>query len=197
MNLLNKFIFTVVGLLLLSVSAAQAEQADRTKPVNLEADSVTVDDLHKISIYVGNVSLLQGTMLMRADRMEVHQDAEGFSKAVAFGNPVYFRQKRDNVDEYIEGYASRIDMDTKLNTVLLTGNAILKKGADELRGNTMSYNTETEYFEVKNDPNAAKTPGASPSRVHAVIRPKIKGGAAPTPPAPLPLQPAGGIQTTP
>ncbi|ARU32564.1 lipopolysaccharide transport periplasmic protein LptA [Sulfuriferula sp. AH1] len=192
MNLFNKSI--IIGACLFSLSApfALAEQADRTKPVNLEADSVTVDDLHKVSIYVGNVILLQGTMTLKADRIEVHQDGEGFNKATAFGNPVYFRQKQDNSDEYIEGYASRLDMDTKQNTVLLTGNARLKKGADELRGNTMSYNTATEYFEVKNDPNVAKSPGVSPSRVHAVIRPKPKAGAQP-PATPLPLQPAGSL----
>ncbi|WP_124948739.1 lipopolysaccharide transport periplasmic protein LptA [Sulfuriferula thiophila] len=194
MNLFKKSIFVSIGLLLFSAQPALAELADRSKPVNLEADSVTVDDLHKVSVYVGNVSLLQGTMVLRADRIEVRQDGEGFSKATAFGNQVYFRQKRDNVDEYVEGYANRIDMDSKQNTVLLTGNARLKKGADELRGNTMNYNTITEFFEVKNDPNAVKTPGATPSRVHAVIRPKLKGAgeAAQTPS--LPLQPAGSLQ---
>ena len=196
MNLFKNPVIVSIFSLLLFTLPVLAEQADRAKPVNLEADSVTVDDLHKVSVYVGNVSLLQGTMMMRADRIEVRQDGEGFSKAVAFGNLVYFRQKRDNVDEYVEGYANRIDMDSKQNTVLLTGNARLKKGADELRGNTMSYNTVTEYFEVKNDPNAAKTPGAAPSRVHAVIRPKFKStpDSATQQATPLPLQPAGSLK---
>ncbi len=191
MNLFKKSLISIF--LLLSTQLAMAEQADRSKPVNLEADSVTVDDLRKISIYTGNVSLIQGTMTLRADRIEVRQDGEGFSKAVAFGKPVYFRQKRENVDEYIEGYASRIDIDSKQNTVLLTGNARLKKGMDELTGNTMDYNTVTEFFQVKSDPNAAKTPGAAPSRVHAIIRPKLKAPADAKPSAPVPLLPAGPL----
>ena len=180
--------------MLVSIQHVFAEQADRTKPINLEANSVTVDDLHKVSVYVGNVSLIQGTMTVHADKIEVRQDGAGFSKAVAFGNPVSFRQKRENSEEYIEAYANRIDMDSKLNTLLLTSNARLKKGGDELRGNTMSYNTVTEFFEVKNDPNAAKTPGAAPSRVHAVIRPQPKGAAEPASLPSLPLQPASGVQ---
>ncbi|MEQ1667028.1 MAG: lipopolysaccharide transport periplasmic protein LptA [Sulfuriferula sp.] len=191
MNLLNKF--TILVLTLLLTNGARAEQADRSKPVNLEADSVTVDDINKTSVYVGSVVLVQGTMTLRADRIEVSESGAGFSKAVAYGNPVYFRQKRDKVDEYVEGYANRIDVDTKANLVHLTGNARLKKGEDELRGNTMVYNTASEVFEAKNDPTQAlKNPAAPPSRVRAVIRPKLKPEVQPERP-PVYLQPAATL----
>jgi lipopolysaccharide export system protein LptA len=187
MNLLSKFPVALVCLLL--AHTANAELADRTKPVNLEADSVTVDDIHKTSVYVGSVVLIQGTMLLRADRIEVSENGEGFNKAVAYGKPVYFRQKRDKVDEYVEGYASRIDMDSKANMVYLTGDAKLKKGEDELRGHTMTYNTTSEVFEAKNDPTqAAKNPNAAPSRVRAVIRPKVKTETPVVAQPPLPLR---------
>ncbi|BBP02235.1 lipopolysaccharide transport periplasmic protein LptA [Sulfuriferula nivalis] len=186
MNLLSKFPVALVCLLL--AHTANAELADRTKPVNLEADSVTVDDIHKTSVYVGSVVLIQGTMLLRADRIEVSENGEGFNKAVAYGNPVYFRQKRDKVDEYVEGYASRIDMDSKSNMVYLTGNARLKKGEDELRGHTMTYNTTSEVFEARNDPTAAKDPNAPASRVRAVIRPKVKTETPAVAQPPLPLR---------
>jgi lipopolysaccharide export system protein LptA len=189
MNLLNKLFIACICLLL--AQSAYAELADRTKPVNLEADSVTVDDIHKTSVYVGSVVLIQGTMLLRADKIEVSENGEGFNKAVAYGNPVYFRQKRDKVDEYVEGYASRIDMDSKANMVYLTGNARLKKGEDELRGHTMTYNTTSEVFEARNDPTqAAKNPNAAPSRVRAVIHPKVKTETPAATQPPLPLQPA-------
>ena len=188
MNLLSKLPVAIICLLL--AQSADAELADRTKPVNLEADSVTVDDIHKTSVYVGNVILIQGTTLLRADKVEVSESGEGFNKATAYGNPVYFRQKRDKVDEYVEGYASRIDMDSKANMVYLTGNAQLKKGGNELRGHAMTYNTLTEVFEAKNDPTqAARNPTAPPSRVHAVILPKIKTETKPAVRPPLPLQP--------
>lgn len=196
MNLFNKQKSAILfSCLLLTSQLVLAVQADRTKPINLEADNVTLDDLHKVSVYTGNVSLVQGTMVVRADKIEVRQDGEGFSKAVAYGNPVYFKQKRENADDYIEGYASRVDMDNKRNTVQLTGNARLKKGADELSGNSMNYNTLTEFFEVKNDPNAAKGSSAVPSRVHAVIHPTLKSPSEPVQPTPgVTPQPKGDVQ---
>ena len=178
MNQLIKSLITLLWLLL-SVQMALAEQADRTKPVNIEADSADMDDLHKVGLYQGGVVLTQGTLMLRADKLEVHQDNDGFSTAVAYGNPVYFRQKQDNVDQYVEAYANRIDLDNKLNTVLLTGNARLKKGADELHANTMLYNTVTERFWAKIDPNTV--PGAPPNRVRTAIFPKTSKLITPGP----------------
>ena len=49
--------------LLLAIPSAQAEKADKNKPVNLEADTVTMDDINKTSLYQGNVILIQGTLV--------------------------------------------------------------------------------------------------------------------------------------
>ena len=195
LNLLIKS-FLAILCLLLSVQVVLAEQADRTKPVNIEADSVDMDDLHKVGLYQGNVILTQGTLLLRADKIEVHQDADGFSTAVAFGKPVYLRQKQDGVDEYVEGYANRIDLDNKQNTLLLTGHARLKKGADELHANTMLYNTATQHFWAKIDPNVV--PGVAPNRVRSAIFPKTADPASR--PGVMPAtgaQPTAGAKLTP
>ncbi len=181
--------------MLLTGAPALAEKADRSKPVNIEADSVTVDDLHKVSVYLGNVVLVQGTMTLHADKIVVHQDAEGFNSATAYGNPVSFRQKRDGVDEYIEGFAKRMQYDGKPGTLQLYDDARLKRGADELRGSYISYNANTEFFEVKGGNNTSASPAGRKGRVSAVIQPKPAkpGPAAPIAP-PLPPKPANGIQ---
>ena len=189
MNLLIKTFVALFGIfLVLSPQTVLAEQADRTKPVNIEANSVDMDDLHKIGIYQGNVVLTQGTLTLHADKLEVHQNGDGFSTAVAYGNPVSFSQKQDGSDEYIEAYANRIDLDNQQNTVLLTGNAKLKKGADVVHANTMFYNTVTERFWAKNEGNTQGENGVN--RVHTSIYPK-KAPSTPAQPdaAPPSLQP--------
>src|ERR1700693_3390857 len=82
---------------------ALADKSDRDKPVNIEADRVTIDDKKKQSAFEGNVTLSQGTLMLKADRVLVKQDAGGFNFAVAYGKPAYFKQKREGYDEYIEG----------------------------------------------------------------------------------------------
>ena len=147
---------------------AYAEKADRSKPVNLEADSVTLDDIKKISVYQGNVILSQGTLMLRADRVQVTQNANGLDKVSATGSPVAFRQKVDGRDEFIEGFANRIEFDSVNGQLELIGQAQLRRGSDELRGAQISYNANTEFYKVVGQPDAKSPSG----RVRAVIRPK-------------------------
>jgi lipopolysaccharide export system protein LptA len=167
---------------LLLAPMAQAEKADRSKPINVEADSVKVDDVNKVAIYEGHVVMTQGTLMITADRVEVHQDDKGAVSGVATGQPVYFRQKMEASSEYAEGWADRIDYDGQGEKIKLIGHARLKRGIDELRGDQITYDNVTEFFQAKGN-----TTGA-PGRVHAVIRPRngADASAAPSPAAAKP-----------
>ncbi|MEO6147565.1 MAG: lipopolysaccharide transport periplasmic protein LptA [Sulfuriferula sp.] len=202
MNPFIKISFAAVSLLLtllLTGAPALAEKADRSKPVNIEADSVTVDDLRKVSVYLGNVVLVQGTMVLHADKITVHQDAQGFNSATAYGNPVTFRQKRDGTDEYIDGFADRMQYDGKPGTLQLYDHAHLKRGADELRGDYISYNANTEFFEVNTGNNNTGAASGRKGRVSAIIQPKPAkpGQTEPATAAPLAPKPTNDIQKNP
>jgi lipopolysaccharide export system protein LptA len=101
----------------LPAASAHADKSDRDKPINLEADRVTVDDAKQIATFTGNVILTQGTMILRGDRMEVRQDKAGFKQGTTWGNLAYFRQKREGYDDFIEGWAERIEYDSRADKV--------------------------------------------------------------------------------
>jgi lipopolysaccharide export system protein LptA len=172
-----------------------AEKADRGKPINLEADRVTIDDAKQIAVFEGNVLLTQGTMQIRGDRMEVRQDKEGFKSGTTWGKPAYFRQKREGYDEYIEGWAERMEYDGRAETMQMFNRAQLKRGPDEVRGNYISYNAGTEFFQVSGSGVQAAAPGTPGGRVRAVIQPKSKDQPAAAPP--VSLKPAASIATPP
>ena len=166
---------------------AQAERADRTKPINLESDRMHVDDAQKMSVFEGRVVMTQGTLSIHADKVTVRQDKDGHQYGSASGNPAVFRQKRDGAEGYIQGEAERIEYNGKLDRVELFIRARLKREpADEVRGNYISYDARTEYFTV----TGGAGPGASGStggRVHAVIQPRTTAeepGKAPAPDLP-------------
>jgi lipopolysaccharide export system protein LptA len=163
---------------------AQAERADRSKPINLESDRMRVDDVQKTSVFEGKVVMTQGTLTIRADKVTVRQDQEGYQYGSASGNPASFRQKRDGANEYIDGEADRIEYNGKLDKVELFNHARLKREpADEVRGNYISYDSRTEYFTVTGGAGPAAS-GSPDARVHAVIQPRITGEAAEKAPAP-------------
>jgi len=128
--------------------AARAELADRDKPVNLEADTMTVDDVKKVSVYQGNVVLTQGTLMIRADKLVVTEGKDGSHHGTAHGNPATFRQKREGLDEYVEGFGQRIEYDSGKDVVELFTQARMKRNQDEVRGNYISYDGKTEFFKV-------------------------------------------------
>lgn len=189
----NPLLLTLLGFLLLAAApAAVAEKADRDKPINLEADTANVDDAKKVSIYEGNVILTQGTLVIRADKLVVQEDAEGFQYGTAYGNPASFRQKREGFDEYIEGYGLRIEYDQKKDLVQLFTNARMKRNQDEARGNYISYDGKTEFFQVIGGKEHA-TPSNPKGRVRTILQPKKKNGAAVPAGAPVSLKPTEGI----
>ena len=179
----NKAMLLAFSLLFWSASAP-AENADRDKPIQVDADSIQIDDAKKVSTFEGNVVLTQGTLVIHADRIVVTQDEAGNKHASAYsnGHAVTFRQKRQGFDEYVEGQGDRAEYDDRNDTVELFGNAYVKRGQDLVTGNYISYNSRTEFFRSV---GGAKTPSG---RVHAVIQPKQKAAE----PA-VPLAPANGM----
>ncbi len=179
------------------VAPAMAERADRDKPVNLEADRITVDEAKKIQIFEGNVQMVRGTIIIRTTRLVVTQDAEGFQKGIAYGGAgglARFRQKREGKDEYVDGEAERIEYDGKSDKAELFVRAHVTSGLDEVRGPYISYDGMTENYIVT---GSAGTPAGRPERVHAVIQAKNKDAAKAAPSSPArndaPLKPAADI----
>ncbi|WKB51032.1 lipopolysaccharide transport periplasmic protein LptA [Eleftheria terrae] len=158
----------------------RAERADRAKPLNFTADNLRYDDAKQTNVLTGNVVITKGTMIMRAARVEVHQTPDGHQSAtgVGTGRPAFFRQKREAVDEYIEGEAERIAYDSKSDTLRLSGNAVIRRYrgealADEVAGQVITYNNAAEVFTV--DGAAGGAPGG---RVRGVLSPRPAPGAS-------------------
>ncbi len=187
MSPINKFkepILVAILTLVFPALPSHAELADRNKPVHLEAEQVSIDDAKQVSTFTGNVVLTQGTLEIRGDTLVVKQNSEGLQHGTATGKPASFRQKRDGVDEYIEGYGERIVYNSATTTLNLFGNARMKRGQDEVSSEHITYNSTTEIFRANG--LTANTPGAPrKGRVRVVIQPK--NDTVPSAPAVNPL----------
>jgi len=157
-------------------SPAWAEKADRDQPLNFSADSARVDDTQRLNILSGSVEITKGTMVFRAARVEVRQNPDGTQTANATGGAggrAYFRQKREGLDEFIEGEGEHVEYDGRADTVRFTGRAIMRRLrgatlADEVAGQTILYDNRTEVFQVVRGAGSAAPSG----RVRGVISPR-------------------------
>lgn len=177
---------------------ARAEKADRSKPMAIEAEQPgSVDLQRQVVIFSGNVVISQGTMLLRADRVELRERPDGYREAKAFGSaehPASVRQKRDGVDEVVEGTAERIEFDARSDTFRLIGNATVRRlrggvVADEITGALITWDNTNELFKVT---GGASSPANPTGRVRAVFAPREDSAASAPPSGPaLPLKPSG------
>jgi len=194
---------------------AQAEKADRAKPMNIESDSMRYDDLKQTSVFTGAVVVTKGTIIIRGSRIDVRQDPEGYQYGVVTAAPgklAYYKQKRDapGGDEWIEGESDRIEYDSRADNVKFIGRAVMRrligsKVNDESSGPLIVYDQSNDTFTVNGStvpPDAAVASGTQGSRVRAVLTPRPpanpapgspRAASAPTPPTPAP---GAGLRST-
>ena len=196
-------IFTAICLAILSLSPVGAENADRDKPMNAEADALRYDDLKQTSVFTGNVVITKGSTIIRGAQVDVKQDPEGYQQAVVIAAPgklAYYRKKREGRDEFIEGEAERIEYDSRQDVVKFIRSAVLRRYngavlADETTGSQINYDNKTDVFTV--DGGAQNRTATNPSgRIRALLSPRVAASAAGGP-APAPLAPPAALRSSP
>ncbi len=175
---------------LLLLGTAGAELADRGKPMHIEADRLRFDELKQLRVITGNVLITKGSIVIRGARVEMREDPAGhqFAKITGeAGRRAFFRQKREGIDEFIEGEGETIDYDGQADVVKFSGRAEMRRlrGAtlyDQINGNLITYDNRTEVFNV----DGASAGGGGSGRIRIMLTPAPDGtrGTAVTPAAP-------------
>ncbi|MDC8785734.1 lipopolysaccharide transport periplasmic protein LptA [Roseateles koreensis] len=185
-------------------SPAFAEKADQFKPLSIASDKGGLIDMaRQRTEFNGNVVLSKGSLLLRAERIDVRETGDGYFQAYAngqTGQQVKFRQARDIPGEAVEGFADQVEYDTRSDTVRFIGNAVVHRTvgtavADEVSGALIVYDNRSEVFTLDGGQSSPHPTG----RVRVVMMPR--GGpatpaAADTPSAPTPglsLQPSTSL----
>lgn len=187
----------VLAALTCAFGAARAEKADRSKPMNIEADALRHDEVKQTSVFSGRVVMTKGSIVLRGARLDVRQDADGYQSGIVTaeaGKRAFFRQKRDTLpgapEEFIEGEGEVIEYDGRTDNVRFITRAEMRRYresvvTDELSGAVIVYNNLTDVFTVDGQKKAAASgAGDAPAaggRVRAVLSPKEQpsGAAAP------------------
>ncbi|HEY8358598.1 MAG TPA: lipopolysaccharide transport periplasmic protein LptA [Ramlibacter sp.] len=188
----------LIALALASILAAgpvAAERADRTKPMNVEADALRYDDANQTSVFTGRVVVTKGTIVIRGAKVTVKQDPAGYHFGVVTseaGKPAFFRQKRDGVDEFMEGEAETIEYDGRADRVKFIGRAEMRRLrggsiADETSGALITYDNTTDQFSVDGAPGGV-TPANPGGRVRATLAPRGSAAAPAGAPASAPAR---------
>lgn len=178
-----------LALVLCAAAAAHAERADALKPIHIVGDKqADLDMVENTSSITGNVVLTRGTLIIKADKVTLRQDDQGYTYATfvaAPGGKATFRQKRDGgADLWSEGEAQRIEYDEKTDVVKFISSARVaslegSKVASQAAGPFLSYDSRKEVVNAFNTAEGKSQPGGG--RVEIVIDRTRR-------PAPVPAQ---------
>ena len=164
---------------------AHAEKADKNKPIHIESDALRFDDREQVSVFTGNVVLTKGTIVIRGAEITVREDPQGNQFGVAKAAPgklAFFRQKREGVDEFIEGEGEVIEYNGDQDWVRFSRQAIMRRLrgaqlADEAVGAVIQYDNTTDVFTVDGGAPQGKAQPGGRGRVRVMLTPKPEAAA--------------------
>ncbi|MBU3627781.1 lipopolysaccharide transport periplasmic protein LptA [Polynucleobacter sp. AP-Reno-20A-A9] len=178
-----KILFVRLALLSLGLSIASlsfAEKADQDKPVILEAEKVSVNDVKQIYDLNGQVLLIKGSIIVTGEDSHIEVDSQGYEFIDVVGTPeavASFRQRREGLaDEFMQGRGAQVTYDAKTEYLTLTGDASLKRllnmqMLDQLKGWKIEYDDVKQYYRVT-PPKDAKPDDLPLAR--AILSPRRK-----------------------
>jgi len=138
---------------------AFALSEDARQPIEIEAESVIVDETSGFNEFSGNAEVRQGSLLMTAELIQVQTNAGGVETMKATGtldNPAKYIQSQENQARFIEATATLITYDVNEGMIFLVGNAYLIQGFDSFSGDTLTYDINNDKVIVKGSEDGTK-----------------------------------------
>ena len=125
---------------------------DTKQPIEIEAQSVVVDETTGFNEFSGNAVVRQGSILLSAELIQVQTDNKEVVSMIAKGSrekPAKYIQSQENQARFVEATATLITYDVDKGMILLVGNAHLVQGFDSFSGETLDYDIDNDKVVVK------------------------------------------------
>ena len=168
---LNKSLFRSLPLLAILIvpQLALALASDRGKPIEIESNSADIDNKKGISIYRGDVVMVQGTTRITGDTITVYSKEREVTKVVAEGKTTraYYEEQQDKDQGTLQAWGHTIDYNVLTENIELIKNAELAQKGDTFKGENIKYNLTLQTLSAKGKPQEG-----SKGRVQMVIQPK-------------------------
>lgn len=146
----------------------------RGKPVDIEADSLTVNDNKRIAVFHGKVKAVQGTMTMRSTKLDVNYGGDDGQGAAEKGSRIKtIRAEGKVLINTAEDQATTSDwavFDARSQTVTIGGNVILSQGDNVIKGDELVIDLTTNKSRFVNRGDASTR-----KRVRGLFMPKQSG----------------------
>ncbi len=133
-------------------SSASAKKGDISQPIDVSADRSEFDEQKGIQSLIGNVEIKQGTMVIKASKIEIYLKNNRLNKIEGVGDPIIFEQKNE-ADELVSGRADSISYDASTGTLILIGNATLSQPRQQLKSQRIVFDSTKQKVSAEGGDN--------------------------------------------
>lgn len=164
----TEFLRPLAAALVLAVGAqAAALPDDRSQPIKVQAKKLEANRGENLSVYSGNVVITQGSLQIRADRVEVHGNEDGeINRVIATGKPAHFQQQVQQSQTPVKARARRIEFTVASDELHLTGSAHVDRDGNTLTAEKIDYDLTSEQMQAQGQ--------AGDGRVEMIWKPERK-----------------------
>lgn len=174
-----KWLILIAGNLILHQVGALS--TDKDQPIEIEADAAELDDKTGITVYTGNVVVIQGSMHLNGNKLTItYNDDNTLKAATMIGKPATFRQMPDDQDQgEIDGKGIKIDYHASDNLLVMTEDAELTQNGKLFKAYKIEYDTEKSKMLARKAQAGEKTPSGKTAksdsgRIKVILPPKKK-----------------------
>lgn len=164
MSINKVFLFALVVLGFATSFSANALEEDANQPVTIESNSGFYDDKKGLSIYTGNVIVIQGSLRMDADKVVVYMENREIQKLVATGKPVKFKQTPAEGKDEVHGHAMIVEYYPQTRLLIMINEAVVWQGKNSTASERIEYDRISEVVKA----GGSGSPG---QRVHVILQP--------------------------
>ena len=150
-HILLKFIIFILFNVI--INNIYALSSDESKPVQIDANNATADQVNMTVVLTGNVIITRGSIYVHGDKGISSQDKDSNKIITLYGSPITFSQLQDD-GQKITGQCNTFTYNTQTNLAILTGRAQIKKGKDNVSGEQITYNTKTQIYSANGLPRS-------------------------------------------
>jgi lipopolysaccharide export system protein LptA len=153
----------MLALILALPGIGNALPEDREQAIQIESNRAIRDEKAGTMVYIGNVELVQGSLKMLADRLEIYTlDNNEVERIIGYGTPAYVEQKPSADKPVIKARGDTIRYFVTEEKLQLEKNASIDQDGSVVTSNIIDYFIKDEIVKAS----------GNEQRVRVVIPPR-------------------------
>ncbi|MCK9503239.1 MAG: lipopolysaccharide transport periplasmic protein LptA [Porticoccaceae bacterium] len=122
---------------------------DRNQAIEIQAREALRNDPKGLTVYEGDVTIRQGSILIRADKVSIYNTGKKVSRIVCIGTPAQFQQQPKADSPLVIAKGNTIEYNLETDIIVLQKNASLVQDESTLSGERIDYDLKQEIIRAK------------------------------------------------